>query len=965
MAKVFSLFFFLAAFPASVLAQESEIRQKAERNLSAFFSTYHADDTYFAHQPRLKSLTVDDRQREVKVVADASFAQQDFTDKTVSKVYKRIRKVLPKPLNKYALTVSTNGMPIEYLIPDYRLSTDEGHALWGKIDYSGRPWVENVSSPIRMTKGLSGRHLTVWASHGSYYNNNNSKWQWQRPQLFGTSEDLFTQTIVVPFLIPMLEKAGANVFTPRERDWQTAEYVIDPDGGISCQPRDYQEFSGRNDWEYTTEPGFAAHEGNYQDNESPFVAGRARQIKTTKKSDAAFVKWQPRFKNGGSYAVYVSYQTNSKSIDDAHYTVFHQGQATEFNVNQRMGGGTWVYLGTFTFDAGSSVDNCVMLSNQSKRKGVVTADAVRFGGGMGNIARGGTTSGYPRALEGARYAAQWAGAPYSVYGGRKGTDDYSDDINVRSLMSNWLSGGSVYNPVQDGKMVPIELSLAVHSDAGYDANGIVGSLAICTTDFNDGRLASGVTRQASKLFASQLLNNVCSDLSSKYKSWNKRYLWDRNYSETRLPAVPSAILETMSHQNFNDMVLGEDPNFKFDLARSVYKTIARFVNGMHGRPTVISPLSPENFSVQLNGSQANLSWTPQYDPQEPTATPTRYVLYTAIGKAGFDNGVVINKPSATVNLHPGVVYRFRVTAANAGGESFPSETMAAVYEPRATQTVLVVNGFHRLSGPAVVNNETEQGFDLSSDIGVSYGVTAGWNGRQLNFNKRSGDTEGPNGLGYSGNELAGRFIAGNDFNYSVVHAEAIASAHRYNVVSCSSKAIENGKVKLDDYPVVDLILGLERYQPSAVRFYKTFTPTMQQKISGYVNHGGRMLVSGAYVATDMSDADDVNWLQRTFHLMSGGPVRTDSINGINGMGLSGIDFCRQLNPKQYAVQQADCLLADAPAACVMQYADGASAAVGYDGNDYKTLVMGFPFESICDGGIRANIMRGILAFLLK
>ena len=58
-------------------------------------------------------------------------------------------------------------------------------------------------------------------------------------------------------------------------------------------------------------------------------------------------------------------------------------------------------------------------------------------------------------------------------------------------------------------------------------------------------------------------------------------------------------------------------------------------------------------------------------------------------------------------------------------------------------------------------------------------------------------------------------------------------------------------------------------------------------------------------------------------------------------------------------------MADAPAACVMQYADGASAAVGYDGNDYKTLVMGFPIESICEGGIRANIMRGILAFLLK
>ena len=72
------------------------------------------------------------------------------------------------------------------------------------------------------------------------------------------------------------------------------------------------------------------------------------------------------------------------------------------------------------------------------------------------------------------------------------------------------------------------------------------------------------------------------DIPSTYKKWNRRYLWDRNYSETRLPEVPSAIIETMSHQNFPDMVLGQDPNFRFALARSLYKTILRFVNGQHG-----------------------------------------------------------------------------------------------------------------------------------------------------------------------------------------------------------------------------------------------------------------------------------------------------------------------------------------------------------------------------------------------
>lgn len=57
---------------------------------------------------------------------------------------------------------------------------------------------------------------------------------------------------------------------------------------------------------------------------------------------------------------------------------------------------------------------------------------------MGNIARGGQTSGLPRYLEGARYSAQWAGMPYSVYGGYEGKNDMNDDINARSRNTEGL-----------------------------------------------------------------------------------------------------------------------------------------------------------------------------------------------------------------------------------------------------------------------------------------------------------------------------------------------------------------------------------------------------------------------------------------------------------------------------------------------------------------------------------------------
>lgn len=95
----------------------------------------------------------------------------------------------------------------------------------------------------------------------------------------------------------------------------------------------------------------------------------------------------------------------------------------------------------------------------------------------------------------------------------------------------------------------------MHSDAGatFVHDSIVGSLAICTTNFNDGRLAAGVSRQISHDFANMLLAGVQRDLTATYGKWTRRYLWDRNYSETRKPEVPSAIIETLSHQNFADM----------------------------------------------------------------------------------------------------------------------------------------------------------------------------------------------------------------------------------------------------------------------------------------------------------------------------------------------------------------------------------------------------------------------------
>lgn len=907
---------------------------------------------------------VDNKNHTVTITLGEEFAQQDITEKLVNKTYKKIKKSLPRQYNKHKLIVMANGMPIEDYIPG-RKSDNEYDSYWDGIDYKGKPWVSNISKPNNISLGLSNRHIALWASHGRYYDQKKGFWKWQRPNLFCTTEDLFTQTIVVPYLIPMLENAGATVFTPRERDWQTKEIIVDNDKGVSGEGSWYGEHTEKEPWTDTGERGFGFRNGILRDGENPFTMGTARMIRTTKKEDKAIAIWQPNFKEEGRYAVYVSYQTMPKSVDDAHYIVRHKGQETHFIVNQKMGGGTWVYLGTFDFDKGENPFNCVALTNQSKRKGVVTADAVRFGGGMGNIERGGDISHMPRCLEAARYYAQWAGAPYSIYGNKTGTDDYAEDINTRSLMTNWLAGGSPYVPAKEGKKVPIELSLAVHSDAGYERDGksLVGSLAICTTNFNDGRLNSGISRFASQDFIEALRSNVTRDLSKKYKRWNWRYLWDRNYSETRLPEVPSAIIETLSHQNFPDMKLGQDPNFKFTMARSIYKTILRYVSQMHRRPCIVQPLQPHLFKATLTGdNKVKLSWKAQDDELEPTAVPTSYNIYVAAGTGGFDNGTNVRGTSYTMELEPGVMYRFKVTAVNRGGESFPTSTLSAYYQPGATKTAMVINGFSRLSAPAVRDNIHEQGFDIEEDAGVSYGLTAGWSGKQQCFNKSTMGSTEPNGLGYSGNEMAGNFVMGNTFDYVYTHADAIAATKKYNVVSCTSETVESGIVDLINYDVVDLALGLQKYDENSTVFYKSIPSMLRNKLSAYVLGHGKLIASGAYIGSDLQHDDERVWLESTLKVAYGGAIHTDTISGIKGMGTE-FDFYRQLNPTHYAATKCDVLMPISTAFCPLQYANGMSAGVAYRGNDNATFTMAFPFECIIDRNKRLSIMNGILKFL--
>ena len=249
----------------------------------------------------------------------------------------------------------------------------------------------------------------VWPSHGVYFANKQTlRWEWQRPRMFTIVEDLLPMSFVNPYIIPMLENAGATVISARERDFQVQEVVVDDGEG---NPQGSRFFITGRGFQTTATAGFCNGLAPYQERVNPHTSGTTHFANAGPDIIPATAQWVPAIPAEGDYAVYVSYAASPDSATDAHYTVHHAGGETVFLVNQRAAGNTWVYLGNFHFRAGSNARaGSVELSNSSAQAGaIVSADAAKFGGGFGNVQRGGTRSGYPRYAEGASTWLQYAG----------------------------------------------------------------------------------------------------------------------------------------------------------------------------------------------------------------------------------------------------------------------------------------------------------------------------------------------------------------------------------------------------------------------------------------------------------------------------------------------------------------------------------------------------------------------------
>ena len=131
----------------SVYAQDNLLDAATERRLKDYFLNYKFDAATGYAQARMKSYRIDNRQRIVTITANDAFAAQDFTAKMVSKIYRKVSRILPSPYDTYKIRIAVNGVTIDLMVDGDMADPNSIVRAWGNIDYKGNAWVRNVSRP--------------------------------------------------------------------------------------------------------------------------------------------------------------------------------------------------------------------------------------------------------------------------------------------------------------------------------------------------------------------------------------------------------------------------------------------------------------------------------------------------------------------------------------------------------------------------------------------------------------------------------------------------------------------------------------------------------------------------------------------------------------------------------------------------------------------------------------------------
>ena len=540
-------------------------------------------------------------------------------------------------------------------------------------------------------------------------------------------------------------------------------------------------------------------------------------------------------------------------------------------------------------------------------------------------------SGMPRWAEGARYWLKANEADSALWDLYKG-DEYKDDMKCRAM---WLNA----------QTDPIDLCLALHTDGldSGDDSTIVGTLAIYTAHDDDGRTAlrDGQDREkTNRNLADWIQTQVTNDLRSIAPEWTRRQLKEANYCESRVPVMPSIILELLSHKNMADMRYGLDPKFRFAAARAVYKGILRYLNGINA---AVQPLPVQDLGI---GADRVLRWIAPVDSLEPNAAPSYYMIYMQEDGGEWDVQQVEKDTHLAVTLKPGVQYNYYVVAGNDGGLSFPSPVISAYINDQKVnaQMVNIVDAFNDTYGPEWFADSTYAGI-VPGTYACEDHFTCAYIGAQWDYRRASQWINDDNcGWGACYRDHAGQLTMGNTRDWSVQHGRILRQMG-ISYVSCTAGMMGEFRIQNSEFSLVDYVCGRQR---------EPLTDANRQWLGEYLAQGGKLLLS-----TDHFSAIDAQWAKRHLHASYYAAKATRS-GRIVRPNHRPYRLLMEPNETQLFTCTPEALRPeDANAARYASYEDMRCPAAVSSPN---TLVYGFPLESVIDFD---KIYRQSIEFLLK
>ena len=293
------------------------------------------------------------------------------------------------------------------------------------------------------------------------------------------------------------------------------------------------------------------------------------------------------------------------------------------------------------------------------------------------------------------------------------------------------------------------------------------------------------------------------------------------------------------------------------------------------------------------------------------------------------------------------------------------------------ETILVVNAFDRISAPAFIDENNFAGVAWWQDQGVPYKYEYAYTGHQYDFNRQSEwlDDDSP-GWGASYADQEARIIKGNSFDNVIVHGQSIMKAG-YSFVSVSDEVFENPAYDASAYKAIDVILGEEKttlsYKGKGPR-YKIYTTAFMDKIREVTANHQHVFMSGAYVGSDFMLTNDtiaekfasevLHFIWRTNHAVKNGGVYTTDYT--KSLVSKEFGFNTGYLPEIYTVEAPDAIEPSGKnVVTAFRYKENnASAGTMYNG-DYKTVILGFPFETVETENDRDVLMKDILDFFIK